>query len=211
MLNDDQLEKLVRTISDLNSNVKFLNDNTEKSSLNLNEEDKAQLNRALNDIKQASERMKENQNIKHEYNHKLNDRVSDRIVEVLSERIDAYLNKNVDLFEIKQATEQAKKDINDVSKNMKKLSTDVERTHKSSMKYLYFGGLIALFAVVLVSLSLGAKELFQLDLLYSSLADQIATQGTWMSIVFYMLYLLPPALFLGAIYLLIKFLLDRIN
>ncbi len=211
MLNDDQLEKLVRTISDLNSNVKFLNDNTEKSSLNLNEEDKAQLNRALNDIKQASERMKENQNIKHEYNHKLNDRVSDRIVEVLSERIDAYLNKNVDLSEIKQATEQAKKDINDVSKNMKKLSTDVERTHKSSMKYLYFGGLIALFAVVLVSLSLGAKELFQLDLLYSSLADQIATQGTWMSIVFYMLYLLPPALFLGAIYLLIKFLLDRIN
>ncbi len=211
MLNDDQLEKLVRTISDLNSNVKFLNDNTEKSSLNLNEEDKAQLNRALNDIKQASERMKENQNIKHEYNHKLNDRVSDRIVEVLSERIDAYLNKNVDLFEIKQATEQAKKDINDVSKNMKKLSTDVKRTHKSSMKYLYFGGLIALFAVVLVSLSLGAKELFQLDLLYSSLADQIATQGTWMSIVFYMLYLLPPALFLGAIYLLIKFLLDRIN
>jgi|SRR5699024_2530155 len=137
--------------------------------------------------------------------------VSDRIVEVLSERIDAYLNKNVDLSEIKQATEQAKKDINDVSKNMKKLSTDVERTHKSSMKYLYFGGLIALFAVVLVSLSLGAKELFQLDLLYSSLADQIATQGTWMSIVFYMLYLLPPALFLGAIYLLIKFLLDRIN
>ncbi len=211
MLNDDQLEKLVRTISDLNSNVKFLNDNTEKSSLNLNEEDKAQLNRALNDIKQASERMKENQNIKHEYNHKLNDRVSDRIVEVLSERIDAYLNKNVDLSEIKQATEQAKKDINDVSKNMKKLSTDVERTHKSSMKYLYFGGLIALFAVVLVSLSLGAKELFQLDLLYSSLADQIATQGTWMSIVFYLLYLLPPALFLGAIYLLIKLLLDRIN
>jgi len=211
MLNDDQLEKLVRTISDLNSNVKFLNDNTEKSSLNLNEEDKAQLNRALNDIEQASERMKQNQNIKHEYNHKLNDTVSDRIVTVLSERVDEYLNQNVDLSELKSATEQAKKDINDVSKNMKNLSTDVEKTHKKSMNYLYFGGLIALFAVVLVSLSLGAKELFQLETLYSSLAEQIETQGTWMSIVFYLLYLLPPALFLGAIYLLIKLLLDRIN
>src|SRR5699024_2592328 len=63
-MEERQVEKLILAISNLNDKVEQLNNNTEKTTINLNEYDKTYLENLTKQMKQTNNEIKQGKNIK---------------------------------------------------------------------------------------------------------------------------------------------------
>ena len=113
-MDERQVEKLIQVISNLNNKVDQLNQNTEKTTVNLSESDKKFLSTYTKELKSIGLEVAQGKNLNIEFNSQLTERLEKKIEQDLEKRFEKHLSS------IEESTSRASVELEELENRLKK-------------------------------------------------------------------------------------------
>lgn len=192
-MDERQVEKLIQAISNLNDKVDRLNQNTEKTTLNLNDSDKEFLSTYTKEIKNVGLEVTQEKNLNIDINNPVIERLERKFEQDIEKRLDKHLN----------SIEQS------VSHSNTKLEEFEERL-KQTNKFFYptlYGVCVAIIGFIMLFFLQGIVGNLFSDRYYPMIAKKVAVSTGFNTLLWYLAYLAPVLIIIFALYLVILVLL----
>ncbi|EZW97585.1 hypothetical protein U959_02663 [Staphylococcus aureus 88088-1] len=188
-MDERQVEKLIQVISNLNNKVDQLNQNTEKTTVNLSESDKEFLSTYTKELKSIGLEVAQGKNLNIEFNSQLTER--------LEKKFEQDLEKH--LSSIEESTSRASVELEELENRLKK-------TNKFFYPTLY-GVFVAIIGFLMLFFLQGIVGNLFSDQYYPMIAEKVAASTGFNTLLWYLAYIAPVFSIIFALYLVIRLLL----
>lgn len=188
-MDERQVEKLIQVISNLNNKVDQLNQNTEKTTVNLSESDKKFLSTYTKELKSIGLEVAQGKNLNIEFNSQLTER--------LEKKFEQDLEKH--LSSIEESTSRASVELEEFENRLKK-------TNKFFYPTLY-GVFVAIIGFLMLFFLQGIVGNLFSDQYYPMIAEKVEQSTGFNTLLWYLAYITPVFAIIFALYLIIRLLL----
>lgn len=192
-MDERQVEKLIQVISNLNNKVDQLNQNTEKTTVNLSESDKEFLSTYTKELKSIGLEVAQGKNLNIEFNSQLTERLEKKIEQDLEKRFEKHLSS------IEESTSRASVELEELENRLKK-------TNKFFYPTLY-GVFVAIIGFLMLFFLQGIVGNLFSDQYYPMIAEKVAASTGFNTLLWYLAYIAPVFSIIFALYLVIRLLL----
>lgn len=192
-MDERQVEKLIQVISNLNNKVDQLNQNTEKTTVNLSDSDKEFLSTYTKELKSIGLEVAQGKNLNIEFNNQLTEQLQKKIEQDLEKKFEKHLNS------IERSTSRASVELEDLEDRLKK-------TNQFFYPTLY-GVFVAIIGFLMLFFLQGIVGNLFSDKYYPMIAEKVVASTGFNTLLWYLAYITPVFSVIFALYLVIRLLL----